>query len=215
MSFIARFPAAEGPWNTEKLGELPCIRPGCTVINSTLEAWCELMPGCRVEDSVIGAYSYAADSADIMSTDVGRFASIASHVRINPGQHPMQRPAQHHCTYRRKQYGFGEDDHEFFAWRARQRCYIGHDAWIGHGVTIMRGVRIGIGAVVGSGAVVTHDVPDYAIAVGIPAKVIKYRFDETNREKLLRVAWWNWDHETLAQRIDDLCDVDRLLMAGL
>lgn len=214
MSFISRFPAPQGPWNTDSLGELPCIRPGCTVINSTLESWTELMPGCRVEDSTFGAYSYAASDADIMSTEVGRFASIASHVRINPGQHPMERPAQHHCTYRRSQYGFGIDDHKFFQWRAQQRCHIGHDAWIGHGVTIMRGVRIGIGAVVGSGAVVTHDVPDFAIVVGIPAKIQRYRFDPATIERLLVIAWWNWDHETLTRRIDDLCDMRNLMQSG-
>ncbi len=58
----------------------------------------------------------------------------------------------------------------------RTTLHIGNDVWIGRGVTILAGVRsIGNGAVIGSCAVVTHDVPDYAIVAGNPAKVIKYR----------------------------------------
>ncbi len=64
---------------------------------------------------------------------------------------------------------------------------IGHDVLIGHGATIMRGVTIGNGAIVGVGAVVTKDVPSYAIVAGIPAKVLRYRFDdeETRRHEVM------------------------------
>ena len=70
---------------------------------------------------------------------------------------------------------------------------VGHDVWIGRGVTIMGGVKIGNGAVIGAGAVVAKNIPPYAIAVGNPARVIKYRFDEETIRKLLAVKWWNWD----------------------
>jgi virginiamycin A acetyltransferase len=70
---------------------------------------------------------------------------------------------------------------------------IGNDVWIGAKSTIMSGVKIGHGAVIGSGSVVAKDVPPYAIVVGNPAKIIKYRFDEQQIEDLLSIAWWDWD----------------------
>ncbi|MFM2055317.1 MAG: hypothetical protein RL456_3354 [Pseudomonadota bacterium] len=201
-----RFPEGPGLWRTDALSELPCIRPGCTVRGSRLGRWTELMPGTKLVDSTLDDYSYVAGDSDIMSTDIGRFTSIAAATRINPGDHPMGRATQHHCTYRRAQYGFGADDAGFFAWRAAQRVRIGHDVWIGHGAIIMAGVQIGTGAVVGAGAVVTRDVPDYAIVVGCPARVLRRRFDDATCTALLRIAWWDWDHATIAARIDELGD---------
>ena len=70
---------------------------------------------------------------------------------------------------------------------------IGHDCWIGSGVRIMGGVSIGTGAVVAAGAVVTHDVPPYAIVAGVPAKVLRYRFDSETVQALLASRWWECD----------------------
>jgi carbonic anhydrase/acetyltransferase-like protein (isoleucine patch superfamily) len=67
----------------------------------------------------------------------------------------------------------------------------------------MPGVTIGNGAVVGSNAVVTRDVPPYAIAVGVPAKVVRMRFDESTIARLEKLAWWDWPHDTLRERLDD------------
>jgi serine acetyltransferase len=76
---------------------------------------------------------------------------------------------------------------------------IGNDVWIGAKSTIMSGVKIGDGAVIGSGSVVAKDVPPYAIVVGNPAKVIKYRFDEQQIENLLEIAWWNWPEHKIKE----------------
>jgi acetyltransferase-like isoleucine patch superfamily enzyme len=111
-------------------------------------------------------------------------------------------------TYRKFAYGFDQkDDEEFFNWRREHKCVIGHDVWIGHAAIIMPGVNIGHGAIIGSGAVVTKDIPPYAIAVGVPAKVIKYRFDETTIAALMDIAWWNWDRATLEENYNDLNDL--------
>ncbi len=206
LTSIPRFPEGPGLWRTDALSELPCIRPGCTVRDSRLGSWTELMAGCQLGDVTLDDYSYIAGDAEVVSTDIGRFCSLAKGVRINPGDHPMERPTQHHCTYRRGQYGFAAaDDASFFTWRSDQRVVIGHDVWMGHGAIVLPGVRIGIGAVVGAGAVVTKDVPDYAIVVGVPAKVIRFRFPPATISRLLAIAWWDWDRATLEARFADLC----------
>ena len=120
---------------------------------------------------------FPEDAPHVHKVLIGKFCSIASHVRINPGNHPMHRVMQHHLTYRRIEYGFDTtDDEAFFEWRRSQPCAIGHDVWIGHGAVIMPGVNIGTGAVIGSAAVMTKDVAPYEVAVGVPARAIKKRF---------------------------------------
>ena len=124
----------------------------------------------------------------------------------------MDRVTQHHATYRRVQYGFGdEDDAAFFDWRRADRVTVGHDVWIGHGALIMPGVTVGTGAVVGAGAVVTKDVEPYTIVVGVPAKPLRRRFPEDVAEALLRIAWWDWSREQLEERIDDFLELEPFL----
>lgn len=76
---------------------------------------------------------------------------------------------------------------------AKTAPVIGHDVWIGAKATILRGVKIGHGAVIAAGAVVNKDVEPYSIVGGIPAKHIRYRFDEATRKRLLALKWWNYD----------------------
>lgn len=81
---------------------------------------------------------------------------------------------------------------------------IGNDVWIGMDVTILGGVRIGNGAVIAAGSVVVKDVPPYVIVGGNPAKLIRYRFTKDIIGKLQRIAWWNWDSETISLRKEDM-----------
>lgn len=196
----------------KRLCPQPTIHPSSFVLDSDLGAWTDIGPGCTIIESTFDDYSYAADNVSIIYAQVGKFCSIASHVRINPGNHPIDRVTQHHMTYRCVEYGFAEaDDAAFFDWRRMHRCVIGHDVWLGHAVTVLPGVTIGTGAVVGAGAVVSKDIEPYAIAVGVPARVIRKRFPDDVIAALLRIAWWEWDRETLAARFADLRDVSTFL----
>jgi acetyltransferase-like isoleucine patch superfamily enzyme len=84
---------------------------------------------------------------------------------------------------------------------SRGDIIVGSDVWIGTDVTILSGVEIGHGAVVATGAVVTESIPPYAIAGGVPARVIKYRFPEATIERLLKIQWWNWPEEEIRKAV--------------
>ncbi|MHB8835814.1 MAG: DapH/DapD/GlmU-related protein [Candidatus Methylomirabilia bacterium] len=206
--------AAVDPDLPEKvLGEQPLVHPGAEVRNCRLGTWTEIGPGWSLLEQDFGDYSYAAGTDGVIHNAlVGKFCSFASHVVVNPGDHPMERVTQHHLTYRRRQFGLApEDESEFFAWRRSLPCEIGHDVWIGHGAKVMAGVTIGTGAVIGAGAVVTRDIGPYEIAVGAPARTIRTRFTEDVCRRLLASAWWDWDRPTLEERWRDLSDLPRFL----
>jgi phosphonate metabolism protein (transferase hexapeptide repeat family) len=190
------------------LNESPNIHPTATVLGSFLGPWTDIGPLTVVEESRILDYSYTFADVMITHTDVGKFCSIASHVRINPGNHPMDRVSQHHFTYRRIQYGFCDrDDDAFFNMRRQRRCTVGHDVWIGHGATVLPGVTVGSGSVIGAGAVVAKDVAPYEVVAGVPARPIRKRFPDQVIERLLTIAWWDWDRKTLEDRFDDFLDL--------
>lgn len=204
-------PAGQMP-KEKKLSEQPTVHSTSSIRKSKLGSWTDIGPRTSIAESEIGDYTYFAGDASVIYAKIGKFCSIASHVRINPGNHPMGRVTQHHCTYRRVRYGLdAEDDAEFFNWRRADAVEIGHDVWLGHGVIVLAGVKIGTGAVVGAGAVVTKDIPPYSVAVGVPARVIRKRFPEAVIEKVLGTEWWDWDRKNFEKNFSDLLDLDRFL----
>jgi phosphonate metabolism protein (transferase hexapeptide repeat family) len=213
LHYIEHYAAAdfEPALAHKKLGEQPVFHRGVMIRDCQIGAWTEIGANSWLVETTLDDYSYTAGDNQIIYTDIGKFSNIASHVRINPGNHPMERVTLHHITYRRKLYGLGEDDASFFDWRRSHKCVIGHDTWLGHNVIVMPGVTVGTGAVVGSGAVVTKDVPPYMIVAGVPAKPIRPRFPEAIAAKLLNIAWWDWDRATLEARFDDLMDVQQFV----
>jgi phosphonate metabolism protein (transferase hexapeptide repeat family) len=192
-------PATSG----KELGVEPRIHRTASVRETTFGIYCEVGQRTKVAESSFGDYSYVVNDSDIIYTTIGKFCSIAAHTRINPGNHPLERVALSHFTYRSSAYDLGPDDPEFFDWRRSFRCVLGNDVWIGHGAIVLPGRQIGNGAAVAAGAVVSRDVPPFAIVVGTPAKVLRYRFAPEIIAALERIAWWDWPHAKLRQAMAD------------
>jgi phosphonate metabolism protein (transferase hexapeptide repeat family) len=188
----------------KQLSESPTIDTTARITDCALGRYTEVAARALIVESKLDDYSYVMNDSDVIYTTIGKFCSIASHTRINPGNHPMTRASQSHFTYRASIYFPGEsDDDEFFNWRRSFPVTIGHDVWIGHGAIILPGRKIGDGAVVAAGAIVTRDVGPYEIVAGVPAKVVRRRFEAPIAERLQALAWWDWDHERLRAAVPD------------
>lgn len=143
-----------------------------------------------IVNSQVGDYTYIGGSNKIQYAIIGKFCSIGPEVRIGLGIHPTNLKSTYPGFYTRSEYYRVEKLYDFNGEEYKQ-VEIGNDVWIGARATILDGVKIGDGAIVAAGAVVAKDVPPYAIVGGVPAKVIKYRFDENRIEELLAEQWWN------------------------
>ncbi len=180
------------------------IAPDADLHNVSLGRWTQVGARCILNNVQVGDYSYIQNDCDLMFTELGKFVSVASHVRINPSNHPWWRPTLHHFTYRPGKYGFAEPgmvDEEVFSWRHADTVRIGHDVWIGHGAILLPGANVGNGAIIGAGSVVTKDVPAWQIVVGNPAKVLRPRFAKPDTAaRLEEIAWWHWPEEVLKER---------------
>ena len=158
----------------------------------------------------VGAYTYGNPNfVSFLKTDkvtIGKFCSIADDVTIiTSGEH-----AQHRVSTQpikgRVSFIKGEES------LSKGPITIGNDVWIGTSVLILSNVKIGDGVIIGAGSVVTKDIPSYAIAVGNPARVIRYRFNPDQIRKLLDIAWWNWSIEKIRENVGYFYeDVDRFI----
>lgn len=178
--------------------------------DTTFEGANKIYPNTIFNGSM-GYGSYIGPNCEIAAT-IGRYSSIAPFVRSNNGVHPFTNPFATTCPMfysTQKQNGFCFSDRMMFD-EMKTIPQIGNDCWIGENVFICGGVTIGNGAVVLAGAVVTKDVPPYAIVGGVPAKVIKYRYDKETIEFLLNFKWWNKDIKWLQECWMFLCDIDKL-----
>jgi phosphonate metabolism protein (transferase hexapeptide repeat family) len=181
----------------------PRVDPTANIRDSELGAWTAVGARTSISESTLGDYSYVVSDCNVIYSTIGKFCSIAAASRLNPGNHPLERPALHHFTYRSASYDMGADDDGFFDWRRAHRVVLGNDVWIGHGALVLPGITIGNGAVLGGGAVASKDIPPFAIAVGVPAKIQRYRFEPPIVDRLLRLAWWDWPHDRLAAALPD------------
>ncbi|GEO09880.1 CatB-related O-acetyltransferase [Segetibacter aerophilus] len=147
-------------------------------------------------DVVVEKGTAIGPNARISFATIGKFCSLGPNLVCGWGIHPLHGISTSPVFYSTlKQAGFTYSQTDKI--QERKPVRIGNDVFIGANVTILDGVTIGDGAVIGAGAVVSKDIPPYAIAVGCPIKILRYRFSPLLIEQLLVIKWWDKDDAVL------------------
>ena len=147
-------------------------------------------------------YQYPINSDKLI---IGKFCSIACNAKflMTSGNHTLKSLSTYTFPIFYEEWDL-DVAHIKDAWDNKGDIVIGNDVWIGYDAVIMSGVTIGDGAIIGTRAVVTHDVPPYTIACGVPAKPIKKRFSDETISKLLKVKWWDLPTEKIRANIENI-----------
>lgn len=168
---------------------------------SKVEKRAKVYRKATVFNSKIGNYSYLTKGSSAIYAEIGKFCSIGHGTSIGLGHHTLNKLSTsplfteknnatgHSWTNRSTEYPF-------------KKVILGNDVWIGSRAMVMGGVKIGDGAVVAAGSIVTKDVPPYAIVAGVPARIIKYRFDGKIIDELLKLKWWDFTDDLLRNNIE-------------
>lgn len=187
------------------------IRYGANFSNVKFGRFNTLYERALLVDVTIDDYSYVGRDNVVACADIGKFTCFGPEVVVGLPKHPTKGFISAHpafySTAKQAQITFIEENmfNEF------ERVRIGHDVWIGTRSIIMGGITIGNGAIIGAGAVVTKDVPPYAVVAGVPAKVIKHRFDAEQVKTLEAIQWWNRDAVWLKKNAKQFHRVDEFL----
>lgn len=151
---------------------------------------------CELHGTIyIGFGSYINSGAIRGTTEIGRYCSIGRDVKVGLGSHNLSSLSTSSFL---EHLGNKEDAPDVCIQKSPERhLIIGNDVWIGDNTLIKKGIKIGNGAIIGAGSIVTKDVPNFAVIVGAPAKIIKYRFSNEIIDKLENLQWWNINPEIL------------------
>ena len=151
--------------------------------------------------SEVDAYSYISSRSEITHAKLGKFCSVGRDCLIGLPYHSIYNISTSPIFTSKKnalKYNWVNKN----SFQEFKSVSIGNDVWVGSRVIIQGGVSIGDGAIIGAGAIVTKDIPAYSIAVGVPAKVIGYRFDEKIIQNLLKIKWWNYPENLIKEKAD-------------
>jgi acetyltransferase-like isoleucine patch superfamily enzyme len=172
----------------------------------------------EVINTKVGKYSYGPLCSAWLVEEVGAFccfaggtAVVANHSKGLLSSHPflyMGKDGVHsyeYSEYKNRTWYFPNVTPQGKAYKLK-KIKIGNDVWLGQNVIITNGANIGNGVIAAAGAVITKDVPDYAVVGGVPAKIIRFRYNPTQIEQLNKIAWWNWSDEKIRNCYNDFFD---------
>ncbi len=180
------------------------------IINCEIDVQARVYNNHILNNVTVVKGTYIASNAYISYTSIGKFCSIGPNILCGYGFHPTNGISTSPAFYStRKQAGFTFSEYD--KCEERKIITIGNDVFIGMNVTILDGIKIGDGAVIGAGAVVTKDIPPYAVAVGCPIQIIKYRFSKEIIDSLIASKWWDQDDVVLKELEKNLFDVEKFL----
>jgi virginiamycin A acetyltransferase len=161
------------------------------------EGYNSIFSGTELSHVYMGRHSYCGGNSNITNCKIGKFCSLGPEIKIGLGIHPTNRVSTFPGFYSHNKHSINfntsSDVIEYGS------VTIGNDVWIGQRVTILPGITIGDGAIIGVGAVVTKNVSPYTIVGGIPAHVIRKRFDDVIIKQLCELQWWNWNDEFIRE----------------
>ena len=170
----------------------------------------KVVPPFFLHNVEIGDYSVLAYNVHAANVKIGKFCSIGPNFCCGLGLHPSNGISSSAMFYSTSELN-GMTLSKVDKYEEKKQTVIGNDVYIGANAFILDGIHISDGAVIGAGAVVTKDIPPYAVAVGVPAKVVKYRFDEATIKALLEKQWWNRGDEDLQKVERNFWDVEAFL----
>lgn len=166
-----------------------------TIVDSHIDNKVKIQRGCNIRYSRIGKYSYVGAKTEIVYSTIGKFCSIARNCSIGGPAHKLDSVSTSPLfTSGRNIFKKNFATIKFIS---EKETIIENDVWIGTRAVILQGRKIGTGAVIGAGAVVTKDVPPYAIVAGNPARILRYRFEESIIHRLIESEWWEMDEAEL------------------
>lgn len=189
----------------------------CVARDAELEGYNSIGNGSNFSGHM-GIGTYIGKNCSINAA-VGRFCSISDDVYCIHGTHPLERNVSTSPSfYSRKAARVNglslHADEQVTEWprsKSGRSVDIGNDVWIGYGAVLMPGITIGDGAVIAAGAVVTRDVLPYSVVGGVPAKIIKYRFDEETVSRLTACDLWSKNLDEIRALAPYMGDVNALL----
>lgn len=158
-------------------------------------------PICRNHAFIesIGSFCSFGDGTEVVGNHEMDF--ITTHPMMYAGEN-LENPRSY-ADYEGASWYFGGVQPKRDKVKLGRRSKIGNDVWLGSNVIITNYANIGNGVIAGAGAIITKDIPDYAIVVGVPAKIIRYRYLPEEIESLNKIAWWDWTDEEIRERYDD------------
>lgn len=185
--------------------------------DSRLEGFNSIKSGSRMISCKMGAHTYLSTNVHLEKTVIGRYTCIGPSVSNIMGNHPTKKFVSVHPSFFSVRPITGEhyiktqkfDEHKYT--KDGNACDIGNDVWIGANAVLFEGISIGDGAIIGANSVVTKDVPPYAIVVGSPAKILRYRFSADQIAALKKIEWWNKSEKWIQEHADSFDDIESFI----